>query len=99
MQLSGIQHFLFCRRQWALIHIENQWTENYRTIAGELMHEKAHDETLREKRGDKILTRSMPVVSPTLGLSGQCDVLEFHRNPHGISQRNRRLVPAVPRGI
>lgn len=44
LMLSGIQHFAFCRRQWAIIHIEQQWAENYRTTAGELMHKKAHDE-------------------------------------------------------
>lgn len=48
--LSGIQHFAFCRRQWAIIHIEQQWAENYRTTAGELMHRKAHDEGSFEKR-------------------------------------------------
>ena len=36
LQLSGLQHFAFCRRQWALIHIENQWAENYRTVDGAL---------------------------------------------------------------
>lgn len=41
--LSGIQHFMFCRRQWALIHIEQQWAENYRTVDGELMHKNVHD--------------------------------------------------------
>lgn len=43
LQLSGIQHFKFCRRQWALIHIEQQWADNYRTVDGTLMHERAHD--------------------------------------------------------
>ncbi len=51
LMLSGIQHFEFCRRQWALIHIEQQWAENYRTTAGELMHKQAHEETSVEKRG------------------------------------------------
>ena len=41
--LSGIQHFAFCRRQWALIHIEQQWQENEYTVEGELMHKRAHD--------------------------------------------------------
>ena len=41
--LSGIQHFAFCRRQWALIHIEQQWQENEYTVAGELLHKNAHD--------------------------------------------------------
>ena len=38
LMLSGIQHFKFCRRQWALIHIEQQWAENIHTVIGELMH-------------------------------------------------------------
>ena len=43
LMLSGIQHFAFCRRQWALIHIEQQWEDNGRTVEGELMHKRAHD--------------------------------------------------------
>ena len=41
LMLSGIQHFAFCRRQWGLIHIEQQWAENFRTTDGMLMHERA----------------------------------------------------------
>ena len=43
LQLSGIQHFAFCRRQWALIYIENQWAENVRTAEGHLLHERANE--------------------------------------------------------
>ena len=82
--ISGLQHFRFCRRQWALIHIEQQWAENLRTVEGELMHERAHDEGLRESRGDTIITRSLRVYSLTLGLSGQCDVVEFRRSTQGV---------------
>ena len=46
--MSGIQHFAFCRRQWALIHIEQQWQENARTAQGQLDHARCHDETLSE---------------------------------------------------
>lgn len=46
LQLSGLQHFLFCKRQWALIHIEDQWADNVLTVGGELMHERAHNEAL-----------------------------------------------------
>lgn len=84
LQLSGLQHFHFCRRQWALIHIEHQWAENLRTVDGALMHERAHDKELTESRGDRIVTRGMNVFSRTLGVSGECDVLEFHRSPCGI---------------
>ena len=50
LMISGIQHFRFCKRQWALIHIEQQWAENEHTVIGELMHKKAHDPYLTEKR-------------------------------------------------
>ncbi len=84
LQLSGLQHFAFCRRQWALIHIENQWAENLRTTEGELMHERAHDASLRERRGNVITMRGVSISSPVLGVSGKCDVLEFRADPRGI---------------
>lgn len=80
LMLSGIQHFEFCRRQWALIHIEQQWAENYLTVAGELFHENAHDKEFTEKRGNKIITRGMPIYSRKMGISGECDVVEFVRD-------------------
>lgn len=84
LQLSGLQHFAFCRRQWALIHIENQWRENLRTVEGDLFHSRAHDEAQRERRCDTLILRGLPVVSRTLGISGQCDVVEFHADPAGV---------------
>ena len=63
LMLSGLQHFAFCRRQWALIHVEQQWQENLRTVEGQLLHQRAHDITLREHRGNVLLLRSMAVVS------------------------------------
>ena len=84
LMLSGLQHFAFCRRQWALIHVEQQWQENLRTVEGQLLHQRAHDITLREHRGNVLLLRSMAVVSRELGLSGQCDVVEFHQDPTGV---------------
>lgn len=84
LMLSGIQHFAFCQRQWALIHIEQQWAENYKTTAGELMHKKAHDEGFFEKRGNLLIIRGLHIASHKLGLSGQCDVVEFHQNENGI---------------
>ena len=85
LMLSGLQHFAFCRRQWALIHIEQQWAENYRTADGRIMHRNAHDGLLREKRGDVIITRAMQVASAELGISGECDVVEFRRAEDGVT--------------
>ena len=87
LPLSGIQHFAFCRRQWALIHLEQQWQENLRTAEGRLLHQRAHDESLRERRGDTLILRGLPVFSNSLGLSGQCDVVEFHAAPNGVELR------------
>ena len=81
--ISGIQHFVFCRRQWALIHVEQQWTDNLKTIEGEIVHEKCHDEKLVEKRKDLLICRGMRVFSRKLNVSGQCDVVEFKQNSTG----------------
>lgn len=85
LQLSGIQHFLFCRRQWALIHLEQQWAENLRTVEGMLMHERAHDEGFSEKRRGVMTVRGMRIASPTLGVSGACDVVEFREDVQGAA--------------
>lgn len=79
LALSGIQHYGFCPRQWALIHIEQQWSENVLTIQGDLAHKRAHNKTIREKRGDTLTVRGLEVHSYTLGLVGQCDVIEFQK--------------------
>ncbi len=83
LQLSGLQHFAFCRRQWALIHIEQQWEENARTVEGGILHERAHDETIRERGRDKLTMRGLRVASAALGISGACDVVEFYRRSDG----------------
>ena len=89
LQLSGLQHFAFCRRQWALIHIEGQWQENLRTIEGHFLHEKAHDSRLGEKRGDTLISRGLPVSSRELGVSGVCDVVEFSADDQGVALAGR----------
>ena len=90
LMISGIQHFQFCRRQWALIHIEQQWEENMHTVKGELMHKKVHDPYLKEKRKDVLVVRALPVSSRSLGFSGECDVVEFHKNEDGVQLYGHR---------
>lgn len=85
LMLSGLQHFAYCRRQWALIHIEQQWMENERTIDGHLFHSVAHDKARTEKRGNLLVTRGLHIHSAQLGMSGICDVVEFHKSTKGIS--------------
>lgn len=85
LMISGIQHFKFCRRQWALIHVEQQWAENVHTVVGELMHKRAHDPYFDEKRKDTLVVRALPVASRQLGASGECDIVEFHKCDDGIT--------------
>lgn len=89
LQMSGIQHFSFCRRQWALVYLEQQWSENQRTAEGRLLHERCHDDALREKRGNLLTVRGMRVVSHRLRLAGDCDVVEFRADPAGVPLQGR----------
>lgn len=84
IQLNGLQHYAYCPRQWALIVLENQWAENTRTVQGQQMHERAHNEEIREKRGDLLTVRGLRIQSRRLGVSGQCDVVEFRRDAGGV---------------
>lgn len=85
LTLSGIQHFAFCRRQWALIFIEQQWAENLRTAEGNAMHQRAHDEAQTERRGDTLIVRGLRVTSERLNVTGVCDVVEFTKAEDGIA--------------
>jgi CRISPR-associated protein Cas4 len=85
LALSGIQHICFCRRQWALIHVERQWEENLRTAEGHLIHQRVDDPFFTESRGDVIISRAFPLVSHALGLYGVADVIEYIRSENGIS--------------
>lgn len=77
LQLSGIQHFAFCPRQWALIHIEKLWAENVLTVEGKFLHERADDPFFAETRQGVKTVRAVPVVSRELGLHGVIDVMEI----------------------
>lgn len=85
LQLNGIQHFRFCKRQWALINIENQWIDNEDTMIGNYVHEKVDDPFIREKRKEKLIVRAMPIISHELKLIGIADIVEFLENTRGIS--------------
>lgn len=77
LPLSGVQHIAFCRRQFALIHVERQWVENTLTFEGRAIHDRAHDPFYFESRGAVLVSRSVPLLSRSLGLYGVADVVEF----------------------
>jgi len=79
LMLSGIQHIVFCPRQWALIHIEYQWLENLLTAEGRILHERVDNPLENESRANRQFLRSVPLVSYELGLYGRADLVELHR--------------------
>ncbi len=78
VMLSSLQHFLFCRRQCALIHVECQWSENFLTASGRRLHERT-DSAVHETRRDLHRATSLKLVSEKYGLMGIADVVEFIR--------------------
>lgn len=90
LHLSGIQHFIFCRRQWALIHIEQQWQDNALTADGHNLHQRVDDPFFTESRGKVVIARSVPVSSHSLGLTGICDVVEFIASADGVQLPERQ---------
>ncbi|MDR2056083.1 MAG: CRISPR-associated protein Cas4 [Desulfovibrio sp.] len=78
IQLSALQHYAYCPRQCALIHMEMAWAENQATAEGRLLHERA-DSGKVEVRGDLKIVAGLLLRSTVLGVSGKADVVEFHR--------------------
>lgn len=97
LMISGLKHFAFCRRRWALVHIEQLWSENVLTLEGHYLHERVHDPGFTELRGSTLLSRAMPVRSEALHITGECDMVELHRDPDGVPIHGRdgrwRLYP------
>ena len=79
IMLSALQHYMFCPRQCALIHIEQQWVENRFTAEGKVLHERA-DSGNSQMVGGLRVVRSLAICSQKYGLSGKADVVEFHHD-------------------
>lgn len=75
--LSEIQHYMFCPRQWGLIHLEKQWEENYLTVVGELLHKRVHDSNIVDSQNGVLTIRGLDVVNESLHIYGKCDAVEF----------------------
>lgn len=84
LMISGIRHFIYCRRRWALIHIEQAWEENYFTTHGTLLHERVDQPNIKEKRRATVTIRAMTIASYRLGMNGVCDLVEFRKDPQGV---------------
>ena len=80
--LSALQHFLYCPRQCALIHVEQAWAENRFTAEGRVLHEATAEAGHAQRRGVRVAT-AMPLVSRRLGVSGIADLVEMHKSDGG----------------
>ena len=82
LSLSGIQHFAFCKRQWALIHIEGQWAENLHTIEGNIFHERVHTpgyyavSGIRSEKGVWLKSEKLRII----GIADIVEVVEDENN-------------------
>jgi CRISPR-associated exonuclease Cas4 len=85
--VSALQHYLYCPRQCALIHLEQQWAENRQTAEGQLLHQRADKPLVERRRGVRIVT-AMPLLSLELGITGKADVVEFY-----LSEAGERAFP------
>ena len=92
LALSALQHLLYCERQCALIHVEQVWAENRFTALGREMHQNAHEGPDESRPGIRI-TRGLRVSCEQLGISGQCDVVEFHANGRVLPIEYKRGKP------
>lgn len=77
--LSALNHYLFCPRRAALIHVEGIFVDNHHTMRGNIIHEHADLPGYEVAKGVTLL-RALPVWSERLGLSGKCDIVEQHRD-------------------
>jgi len=80
LMISALQHYAYCPRQFALIHVEQAWSENYFTAQGQQLHTRV-DSREPEQRGNVRFERSVAVHSEILGLSGKLDLLEIESHP------------------
>jgi CRISPR-associated exonuclease Cas4 len=94
LPLSALQHLLFCKRQCALIHIEQAWVENLYTAEGRIMHERV-DAGGQAARRDVRVEYSVPLRSLRLGVTGKADAVEFHRKT-GTGETKRALWQSFP---
>jgi CRISPR-associated exonuclease Cas4 len=95
IMISALQHYVFCPRQCALIHVEQIWSENYLTATGSLLHNRV-DRVEQETRRDVHLATSLRLLSRELGLTGIADMVEYHRESQEFDDEGFRIATSLP---
>jgi len=90
VMISALEHYSYCPRQCALIHVEQVWDENLYTLRGRRVHDRV-DQPAHEQRRDVRVERALPLWSDRLGLVGRADVVEYHDGaPYPIEYKHGR---------
>jgi CRISPR-associated exonuclease Cas4 len=89
LPISSLQHITFCERQWALIHMEGEWSENVLTVEGRHLHDFVHEEGSESRAGIR-MSRGLRLRSLEYGLYGVADMVEFHPSQDGIGIKDCR---------
>lgn len=88
IMISAIEHWSYCRRQCALIHVEQTFVENLYTLRGRAVHKRVDEPETKERAG-VFIERALPLWSKTLGLIGKADVVEFHgETPYPVEYKH-----------
>lgn len=82
--MSEVQHYVFCPRQWGLMAIEREWSDNAMTAMGAKLHERAHDSLRHDAPVGVVVERALPINSDRLGVYGYADVVEFIPDEAGV---------------
>ena len=96
VMLSALQHYLFCPRQCALIHVEGAWSENFLTATGRVLHERV-DRQGAETRKDMHLATSLRLVSKRIGVMGVADKVEVLRVESPVDSDGRVIAACLPK--
>ena len=85
LAISAVKQYAYCPRRFGLMFIDGEWGDNYKITEGNILHEKVNDPFFSEKRGDRFISRSVPVFSDSLNLYGVSDIVEFLRSDNGVN--------------
>lgn len=95
VMLSALQHYLFCQRQCALIHLEGLWSENRLTAEGKLLHERVDQQKCEQRKTLRQAT-AVRLTSRQLGISGVADMVEFHQSDQEYAGDGTRIAVPLP---
>lgn len=96
LPISALNHLLYCERRVALVHLEQAWADNRFTAEGNVLHETAHNGPDESQRGVRI-TRALPLLSVVHAMTGEADVVEFHKDGTVVPVEYKRGKPKLHR--